>query len=327
MKRSVTASLFAHGALLLAVLIGLPNPPPFNVQPQEAVQVDISNIGDVTKIMATTKEAVPKPQKPAAEKTEVTKQVQPAPKVADEEIVAAKEKVAPPEPDPVKKPEPDPPKAQDTPVDSQPMEDLLKKQQEEERKAEEAALAEKKAAEQKKKEAEAKKKAEEEKKKKEAELKKKKAEKERQKKMADLMTDIQDSLNKENEERTAPKKSGETDGSPAQGETENQGDDAEAKATFQAALQARIKECFNPPVASLDEGISIQVDVDFTLNQDGTLKVQPVPTKQGDMLFNAVGDAAVAAIVECQPYNFFPEGKYKGFARWILTFDPKDANR
>lgn len=318
MKRSLTASAFLHGALLLAVLVGLPSPPAFKVEPQDAVQVDISNIGDVTKKMATTKEPVPKTEKPAAEKTEVIKQVKPAPKVAEEEIVAAKEKTAQAEP------EPEPKKAEDKPLDDQLMKELLQKE-EEQKKAEEAALAEKKAAEEKKKQAEAKKKAEEEKKKKEAEAKKK-AEKERQKKMADLMNDIQDQLNKENEERTAPKKSGETDGTPAQGETEAQGDDGEAKATFQAALQARIKECFNPPVASLDEGVNIQVPVDFTLNPDGTLKVQPQPTEQGDLLFNAVGDAAVAAIVECQPYNFFPEGKYKGFARWILKFDPKDAN-
>ena len=42
MKRSFTASAFVHGALLLAVLIGMPNPAPFKVEPQNAVQVDIS---------------------------------------------------------------------------------------------------------------------------------------------------------------------------------------------------------------------------------------------------------------------------------------------
>ena len=58
MKRSLAASLSVHGALLMAVLIGLPNPAPFKVEPQEAVQVDISNIGDVTKVMATTTDTI-----------------------------------------------------------------------------------------------------------------------------------------------------------------------------------------------------------------------------------------------------------------------------
>ena len=66
MKGSVTSSAVVHAALLLAVLVGLPSPEPFKVEPQNAVQVDISNIGDVTKVMATTKEAVPTPEKPAA---------------------------------------------------------------------------------------------------------------------------------------------------------------------------------------------------------------------------------------------------------------------
>ncbi len=275
----------------------------------------------------TTKEAVPKPEKPAAQKTEVTKQVKPAPKVAEEEILAAKPKEPEPEPEPVKKPEPEK-KVEDTPVDPDPLKALLEEQKlaEEKKVAEEAALAEKKAAEElKKKEAAEKKKAEAEKKKAEDE-KKKKAEAEKKKKQKLDVAALDELLNKENDERTAPKKSGDTDGSPTQGENEVQGDDGEAKATFKDALQARISECFNPPPASKDEGVSIQVPVDFTLNPDGTIKVQPQMTETGDFLFNAVGDAAIAAIHECQPYNFFPEGKYKGFARWILTFDPKDAN-
>jgi colicin import membrane protein len=173
MKGSVTSSAVVHAALLMAVLVGLPSPEPFKVEPQNAVQVDISNIGDVTKVMATTKEAVPTPEKPAAQKTEVTKQVKPAPKVAEEEVLAAKPKEPEPEPEPVKKPEPK--KAEDKPLDSDPLKELLEEQKLEEEKkvAEEAALAEKKAAEEKKKEAEEKKKAEAEKKKKADEAKKK----------------------------------------------------------------------------------------------------------------------------------------------------------
>ena len=310
MKRDFTVSVFAHGALLLAVLVGLPPPEPFKVEPQEMFQTGLFEVGDEIKLKATTQAVVEKPEKPAAQKTEITKDVKPAPKVAEEEILAAKPK----------EPEPEPEKVEDKPVEDEKLKELLKAEAEAEQKAvEEAALAEKKAADEKKKdEAEEKKKAEAD--------KQKKAEAEKKKKQKLDVAALDELLNKENEERTAPKKSGATDGSLDQGETEAQGDDGEAKATFQAALQARIKECFNPPPASLDEGVKMLVPVDFTLNPDGTLKAQPQRTESGDFLFDAVGDAAVAAIIECQPYNFFPEGKYKGFARWILKFDPKDSN-
>ena len=183
MKRSLAASLSVHGALLMAVLIGLPNPAPFKVEPQEAVQVDISNIGDVTKVMATTKEAVPKPEKPAAQKTEVTKQVKPRQRWRKKKWLRPNKKSQNLSQNRSKKPEPEK-KVEDTPVDPDPLKALLEEQKARGRKEGRrgSRLAEKKAAEEeKKKEAEEKKKAEAEKKKK-AEEAKKKAEAEKKKK-------------------------------------------------------------------------------------------------------------------------------------------------
>lgn len=324
MKRSFTASAFAHGALLVAVLYGLPSPPPFKIEPQDAIQVDISNIGDVTKVMATTKEAVPKPEMPAAQKTEVTKQVKPAPKVADEEILAAKPKEPEPEPEPVKKPEPEPKKAEDQPVNPDPLKALLEEQklEEEKKAAEEAALAEKKAAEEKKKqEAEEKKKAEAEKKKKAEEEKKKKAEAEKKKRQKLDVAALDALLNKENEERTAPKKSGETDGSPVRGNTEAQGDDAAIAATLIDALRSRLSECWTVPPGAREASVTVKVR--FNLRKDKSVEGLPIVISGGgDTLTDATAQSAVSAVMQCAPYDFLPDDRYDMWQEITVNFTP-----
>ncbi len=322
MKRSLTASVLIHAALLLGGFAVLPTIEQKPVAEEVAVVVDISNISDKTAIKAETRREVPKQDKPKAELTEVTKDVKPVPDVAEEVVEHAKIKDAEPAPKPEVKPE-------DKPVEDTKLEELLKAEAEAQAKAEQVAeLALKKKLEdevQKKKDEvkklEEKKKKDElaAKKKKEADEKKKKAEKFDVAAIEDLLQD------KSQEKKTAPKKSGETDGSPDQGKLEVQGEEAVAKATFKDALVARIRECFKPPAAALDDNIKIVVDVDFTLNQDGTLKGPPKPAQTGDFLLDAVALAASSAVVECQPYNFFPPGKYKGYARWILSFDPRDT--
>lgn len=321
MNRSLTASLFAHGALLLAVLIGLPSPPPFTVDPQQAVQVDISNIGDMTKVMATTKEAVPPPEKPAAQKTEVKKDVKPAPTVADEEILAAKEKK--PEPEPPKKPEPEPKKAEDAPVNPDPLKQLLEDQKaEEERKAaEEAALAEKKAAEEEKKKAQEEKKKAEAEKKKKAEEAKKKAEAEKRKKQKLDMAALDNLLNKENEERTAPKKSGETDGNPVQGENEQQGDDNAVAATLIDAMRSRLTECWTVPPGAREASITVKVR--FNLRKDKSVDGLPIVLSGGgDTLTNATAQSAVSAVMQCAPYDFLPDDRYDMWQEITVNFTP-----
>jgi outer membrane biosynthesis protein TonB len=305
MKGSLTVSASAHAALLLAVLVGLPNPKPFEVEPQEAVQVDISNIGDVTKVKAIAKEVVEKPVTPAAQKTEVTRQVKPAPKVAEEEILAAKPK----------EPEPAPQKVEDKPVEDAKLEELLKEQAAAEAKAaEEAALAEKKVAEEKKK-------AEAAEKKKKAEDAKKKAEAEKKKKQKLDVAALDALLNKENEERTAPKKSGETDGAPDQGETEAQGDDAEVAATLIDALRSKLSECWNVPAGAREANIVVKVR--FNLRKDKSVEGLPIVLSGGgDTLTDATAQSAVSAVMACAPYDFLPAEKYDMWQEITVNFTP-----
>ncbi len=55
MKKSFFGSISFHAAIILAALLGIPATKPFEVQPVEAIQVDISKISDATKVKAQTK--------------------------------------------------------------------------------------------------------------------------------------------------------------------------------------------------------------------------------------------------------------------------------
>ncbi len=116
MRWSLTTSLVLHGAILAAALIVLPRPEPFKVKPQDAIQVDIGTIEDVSKRKATTMTAEKPEEKPAPKKIEEVKKAEPAPKVAEEVKKAAKEPEAAPPKSEAKKEEPkkDEPKPLDT---------------------------------------------------------------------------------------------------------------------------------------------------------------------------------------------------------------------
>ena len=56
-------------AILVAALMVLPNPDKFKVQPQDAIQVDISQITDESKRKATSKTAEKPVEKASAEES------------------------------------------------------------------------------------------------------------------------------------------------------------------------------------------------------------------------------------------------------------------
>jgi outer membrane biosynthesis protein TonB len=118
MKGSLAVSLGLHAAILAAALVVLPNPK-HDVMPVEAITVDISNIADANKLMATAKDAEQPVEAPAPKKAEVVRKTDETLKVADEERKAAKEVKAPPLPEPepktedVKKEELPPPKKEE----------------------------------------------------------------------------------------------------------------------------------------------------------------------------------------------------------------------
>ncbi len=297
-----------HGAILAAALITLPASDAFKAPPMDAIQVDISQITDQSKRKAVTTEDVEKKPEPALKKIEVVKP-EPAPKVADVVKTAAVEEAPPPEPK-VEPPKPEPKKVEDKPVDPDPLKEML------------AAEAAKQAADEQKKKDEMKK-AEEKKQadeKKKVELKKKADEK---KKFDKKLAEAAAFLNKTDDQKTAPLKSGDTAATPDKGEKAMAGADDAIAATLLDALTSKVRECMTVPPAARDADISVLVH--FSLTQDGNVvSVQADPTS--DPVAQATASAAVSAIKGCEPYQLPPD-KYDIWKDVTLDFNPNMLSR
>lgn len=291
MRWGLTTSLVLHGAILAAALVVLPRPEPFKVKPQEAIEVDISKIEDVSKRRATVKAAEKPVEKPAPKKIEEVKKTEPAPKPAEEVKKAAKEpEAAPPKPEAKKE---QPKKEEPKPLDTAALADTLKTIEE---KPEEKKPEEKKS--------------------------EKKAEKKPEKKKPKLdMDQIAAFLNKTDEEKAAPEQPSELAAEPTQGEANLQGTDDRLAATFVEALVQRIRECWTVPPGAREANIVVKVR--FGLNRDGSVTGVPaVQNPSADPLFDATARSAVAAVMECQAYGFLPQDKYDLWKDLIINFNP-----
>jgi hypothetical protein len=89
------------------------------------------------------------------------------------------------------------------------------------------------------------------------------------------------------------------------------------------ALRAKISQCWNPPVGGLGAE-AIKVKLRLRLREDGALSREPeVVNRAGSPFFRAAADAAVRAVMQCQPYQL-PARKYAMWRDMILNFDPKE---
>ena len=89
------------------------------------------------------------------------------------------------------------------------------------------------------------------------------------------------------------------------------------------ALRAKISQCWNPPVGGLGAE-AIKVKLRLRLREDGVLSREPeVVNRAGSPFARAAADAAVRAVMLCQPYQL-PAKKYALWRDMILNFDPKE---
>ncbi len=311
MKKSALGSLSFHALIVLVALFGIPATKPFEIQPVEAIQVDISNITDNTKVKAQTKsdeKPVDKP-KPKVSKSDV--KTKPVEKVTEEKVVAAKEpaKVEPPPKQTEEK------KVEDTPVDPDPLKQMLE--------AEDAQL---KQAEEKKKKAEAKKlKAEEDKKKQEEADAKAKADAKKkadaQKKLASKLdvAQLEDLLNKENDEASAPIEKKDEAGTPENAEKDIQGEDAAMSATIIDAMRQKLAECWSIP-PSVRESKDV-VTLQWKMSKDGRVVGQPIVI--GGSGGVAAQQAAISAVKACEPYDWLPPDGYHLWREFEWNFEPR----
>ena len=311
MKKSALGSLSFHALIVLVALFGIPATKPFEIQPVEAIQVDISNITDNTKVKAQTKsdeKPVDKP-KPKVSKSDI--KTKPVEKVTEEKVVAAKEpaKVEPPPKQTEEK------KVEDTPVDPDPLKQMLE--------AEDAQL---KQAEEKKKKAEAKKlKAEEDKKKQEEADAKAKADAKKkadaQKKLASKLdvAQLEDLLNKENDEASAPVEKKDDAGTPEKAEKDIQGEDAAMSATIIDAMRQKLAECWSIP-PSVRESKDV-VTLQWKMSKDGRVVGQPIVIGGSGGI--AAQQAAISAVKACEPYDWLPPDGYHLWREFEWNFEPR----
>lgn len=311
MKKSALGSLSFHALIVLVALFGIPATKPFEIQPVEAIQVDISNITDNTKVKAQTKsdeKPVDKP-KPKVSKSDI--KTKPVEKVTEEKVVAAKEpaKVEPPPKQTEEK------KVEDTPVDPDPLKQMLE--------AEDAQL---KQAEEKKKKAEAKKlKAEEDKKKQEEADAKAKADAKKkadaQKKLASKLdvAQLEDLLNKENDEASAPVEKKDDAGTPEKAGKDIQGEDAAMSATIIDAMRQKLAECWSIP-PSVRESKDV-VTLQWKMSKDGRVVGQPIVIGGSGGI--AAQQAAISAVKACEPYDWLPPDGYHLWREFEWNFEPR----
>ena len=309
MKISLATSLGLHAAILIAALVVLPDPNPYKIKPQDAIQVDISKIGDVSKRMAMATDAEKSEQPPAPKKTEVVKKADPTAKVAEEVKKAAKEpKAEPPPPEPKKEPpkkeevKKEKPKEEPKPLDPDPLKDLIKETVTDtpEPKKEEPKKKETKTAEAKPKD-------------------KPKPEKKKPQKLD--VNELEAFLNKIDGETTTTAEASDKAGSPVQGETNLQGTDDQLSATIIEALVQSIRKCWSVPPGAREANVIVRVR--FGLNTDGSVAGVPqVMNATSDPLYQATARSAVAAIMECQSYSFLPQEQYDLWKDLIINFNP-----
>ncbi len=244
--------------------------------------------------------------------------------MAEEKKVAAKEPAKqeppPPKPEPEKPKEPEK-KVEDTPVNPDPLKQMLEAEEAELKLAEE----QKKKDEAKKKKEEAKKKkAEEEKKKKEeADAKakadaKEKLEAEKKAKKFDV-AQLEKLLNKENDEAASTLEKKDEAGTPEKAEKDTQGTDDAASATIIDGLRQRFAECWTipPSVREAQE----TVDLSWKMAKNGRVIGQPVVV--GGSGGATAQQAAVSAVMACAPYDWLPQENYNLWKEIEWTFAPQ----
>lgn len=308
MRIGLIISLLIHAGILLAAVVVLPKPDELKVDVQESIPVDIVEFSDKSQRVATKRDAKPLPkEKPAPPKVEKVETPKPAAKPAPEVKKAAVEPA--PKPEPVPEPEkktPEPPKPD-------PLKELIQQTQ---KTPEPKPEPDKKTADSKPVPVPRSKPRVP----KSFKLAQKKKKKKKHKFDPNQLSAL---LNKIDTDRAAPKPPSDTNGTPATGEIDNLiGNDAKLTGSEADWLRQKVQQCWSPPVG-VRGAERLLVKVKFQLDPSGTVLGTPsVLNSSSDPLFGVAADAAVRAVLGCQPYDGLPPEKYRFWQNNIVNFDP-----
>lgn len=296
MRWSLIASTLIHTAIMLAAVVVLPSPDEYEPVEAEAVPVEIVDVAEFSKRVATAKDGEEKVEKPAPKPQEEKQKLAPAPEklpeVAelpplDEVIdIPALAKLPEPEPEPEKEPEPEPK------VEPEP------KPEPKEAKAEPE-----------------KPKAAKPKPRRKPKIAKKKPKKKR-KFDADALAAL---LDKSVERPLLQTKTQET-GTPRKAERDASGDDTLLSATERDWLIQRLSQCWIIP-SGVKDAERLRVTVEYETDSAGHIVGNPRSVNAPrDEVGRIAGESAVRAVIDCAPYDRFETFKNHKFR---VNFDPK----
>jgi colicin import membrane protein len=303
---SLLVSFAVHAAILLFGLVALPNPSEHKISEPPPIAVNIEDFQDVAKRANQTTEPVETERKPdeAPKVQKVEKKIdKPTPKPAKEIKQAAREPQAQPEAKP--EPKPEPPKPAETQPDPKPLEELIKQTQDvspdpkpEDQQQQARAVPKPRV----------------------KPTPPKKVEK--QKKQDEFkLDDIAALLNKTDEEKAAPSDQTET-GTPLVGNQNLTGNDEQVTATALDWLRQRVGTCWSIPAGARDAG-KLVVTLRFQLDIDGRIVGQPyVERTTSHPAAAAAASSAMAALIQCQPYDRMPKETHHLWADIRMNFDP-----
>lgn len=296
MRWSLIASTLVHTAILLAAVVSFSSPEEFDPLEQEAVPVEIVDVGEVSKRVATATDGEEKVEKPAPKPEEQKQQLAPAPpplpKAAElpplDEVIDIPALTKPPEPEPEPEKEPEPkPKAEPEPKPAP---------KEAEAKPEKPKAAKPKP-------------------RRKPKIVKKKPKKKR-KFDADALAAL---LDKSVEKPLLKKKTDET-GTPLKAEQDAAGEDTVLTATERDWLIQRLSRCWIVP-GGVKDAARLRVTVEYQTDSTGNVVGYPRATHApGDDVGRIAGESAVRAVLDCAPYDRFETFKNHKFR---VNFDPK----
>ena len=306
---SLLTSFAVHAAILLMAVVVLPAPKEHSIAEPPPVAVNIEDFQDVAKRANQTTEKVEKRPEPKdlPKVQKVEKKIdRPTPKPAREIKQAAREPQAQPEPKP--EPKPEPAKAEPTPPDPAPLEELIKKTEEvapEPKPVEQPQKAERKPVPKPR-------------------LKPKPPKRvaKKKKKPEDFKLDeIAALLNKTDEEKSAPVNQS-IFGTPLVGDQNLTGTDQQVTATALDWLRQRVGQCWSIPAGARDAA-GLIVTLRFQLDIDGNLSSQPLVERvTNHPAAEAAARSALAALIQCQPYDRMPKETHHLWSDIRMKFDP-----
>ena len=128
-------------------------------------------------------------------------------------------------------------------------------------------------------------------------------------------------LNKTDEEKTSPVNES-LFGTPLQGTQNLTGNDQQVTATALDWLRQRVGQCWSIPAGARDAA-GLVVTLRFQLDVNGKLVSQPLVERvTNHPAAEAAARSALAALIQCQPYDRMPRETHHLWSDIRMKFDP-----